>query len=218
MRDLVFPDRRAAGALLGKEVATHHFERAVVLGLPRGGVPVAAEVAAAIHAPLDVIVVRKLGVPRQPELAMGAIGEDGIVVVNHDVLRSTRVDEQQFAEIERLERLQLERALGTIRLARPRHDLADRCAIIVDDGIATGATVRAAIDVARAHGAARIVVATPVAPGDVVAALGPIADSVLCLESPHPFGSVGRWYREFAAVTDVEVAELLTSATHRDGC
>jgi putative phosphoribosyl transferase len=179
---------------------------------------VAAEVAAAIGAPLDVIVVRKLGVPQQPELAMGAIGEDGVVVVNHDVRRSTRVDDQQFAEIERVERVQLERSLDTIRRARPRHDMAGRSAIIVDDGIATGATVRAAIDVARAHGAARVVVATPVAPADVVTALGALADEVVCLESPHPFGSVGRWYRDFAAVNDAEVAELLAGAIHRDDC
>jgi putative phosphoribosyl transferase len=216
MRRLVFHDRRSAGALLGIEVAKLQLERPVVLGLPRGGVPVAAEVAAVIGAPLDVIVVRKLGVPRQPELAMGAIGENGVVIVNDEVLRTARISQEDFDEVERRERLELGRSLSWIRGARPRHDLAGRCAIIVDDGIATGATVRAAIEVARAAGARSVGVATPVAPSDVVETLDVIADWVVCLAQPDPFGSVGRWYRDFDAVSQGEVVESLASAAHRD--
>jgi len=147
---------------------------------------------------------------------MGAIGEDGVVVVNDEVRRSTGLTEDEFAEVERRERGDLDRLLGSIRSTRPRHELAGCCAIIVDDGIATGATVRAAITVARANGATVVVVATPVAPADVVVTLGSIADVVVCLEQPDPFGSVGRWYRDFAAVGQAEVVELLAGAIHRD--
>ncbi len=216
MTGTVFRDRRAAGARLAVEVAGLELEDPVVLGLPRGGVPVAAEVAAVIDAPLDVIVVRKIGVPRQPELAMGAIGENGVRVVNEDVIRSTRVDDEQFAEVEQRERRDLDRLLGSIRAIRPRVDIEGRFVVIVDDGIATGATVRAAIAVARAAGAARVAVATPVAPPDVVDDLRIHADVVVCLEQPDPFGSVGRWYRDFAAVSQVDVDELLSRAARRD--
>jgi predicted phosphoribosyltransferase len=209
MRRPVFEDRRSAGMLLGVEVANANLARPVVLGLPRGGVPVAAYVAEAIHAPLDVIVVRKLGVPRQPELAMGAIGENGIVIVNEDVVVATHVSDEVFGEIERREREELDRSLSSIRAVRPREDLAGCSAIIVDDGIATGATIRAAIQVARAHDAHFVVVATPVAPRDVVAMLRSSADAVVCLVQPDPFGSVGRWYADFDAVSQSEVLELL---------
>jgi putative phosphoribosyl transferase len=212
----LFHDRRSAGALLGAEVAKLHLQHPVVLGLPRGGVPVAAEVAAAIGAPLDVIVVRKLGTPRQPELAMGAVGENGIVVVNHEVLRSARVSQDDFDQVERRERLELERSLSSIRATRPRHALEGSCAIIVDDGVATGATIRAAIEVARAAGVRSVAVATPVAPSDVVESLDAIAEWVVCLAKPDPFGSVGRWFRDFEAVSDSEVVELLASAANRD--
>jgi putative phosphoribosyl transferase len=216
MHPPTFHDRRSAGRLLGVDVARVELERPVVLGLPRGGVPVAAEVALALRAPLDVIVVRKLGVPLQPELAMGAIGEDGIVIVNSDVRRTTGVSEEELAEVERRERRDLERVLGAIRAARPRQSLVDRDAVIVDDGIATGATVRAAIAVARSSGARHIVVASPVAPPDVVEALQSSADHVVCLAQPESFGSVGRWYRDFDAVGMAEVLDLLATAVDRD--
>jgi putative phosphoribosyl transferase len=216
MRRRIFEDRRSAGALLGIEVAKLQLERPVVLGLPRGGVPVAAEVATAIGAPLDVIVVRKVGVPGQPELAMGAVGENGVVVVNHEVVRAARVGDEEFAEVERRERGELERLLGSIRSTRPRHALSGCSAIIVDDGIATGATVRAAIAVARAHHTGVVIVATPVAPTDVVETLRSHADAVVCLDEPDPFGSVGRWYRDFAAVDQAEVIDLLASAMRRE--
>ena len=202
--------------LLGTAVSTVQLDRPVVLGLPRGGVPVAAGVAVAIGAPLDVIVVRKLGVPQQPELAMGAVGEHGAIVVNHDIVRETGVDDAAFAEVEHRERRRLEELLRVIRAVRPRVDLVECCAIIVDDGIATGATVRAAIEVARAGGARRVVVATPVAPADVVVSLRSNADGVVCLEQPDSFGSVGRWYRNFDAVSEAEVLELLEIAIDRD--
>ena len=211
----VFHDRRSAGALLGVEVAKAQVGRPVVLGLPRGGVPVAAEVAVAIAAPLDVIVVRKLGVPRQPELAMGAIGENGVVIVNRDVVRASRTSEQELVEVEARERAELERRLGNLRSVRPHQPLVDRPAVIVDDGIATGATIRAAIQVARANGAIDVTVATPVAPLGVVEMLSSEADRVVCLAQPDPFGSVGRWYRNFEAVTDGEVLQAMSAEAAR---
>jgi putative phosphoribosyl transferase len=216
MHRRIFHDRRSAGAFLGIEVSKVELDHAVVLGLPRGGIPVAAEVAVALHAPLDVIVVRKLGVPHQPELAMGAIGENDIVIVNDEVRQVTHVSDEDFAEIERRERRDLDRSLGSIRRTRPQQSLVGRDAVIVDDGIATGATVRAALQVARANEARHVVVATPVAPPDVVTALGAIADHVVCLSQPEPFGSVGRWYRDFDAVGMDEVVELLMRSIDRD--
>jgi putative phosphoribosyl transferase len=218
MHHHVFDDRRSAGALLAVEVAKVGLDRAVVLGLPRGGVPVAAEVAAVICAPLDVIVVRKLGVPGQPELAMGAIGENGVVIVNHDVVRSTRVEPDELSEVELQERAELDRRLRYVRAVRPHQSLVDCCAVIVDDGIATGATVRAAIGVARANGARHVTVATPVAPVEVVEMLKSEADTVVCLAQPDPFGSVGRWYRHFGAVSDDEVLDVMTRAKATSTC
>ena len=208
----VFPDRRSAGALLGIEVAKVALEDPVVLGLPRGGVPVAAIVAKSIGAPLDVVVVRKLGVPGQSELAMGAIGENDVVIVNREIVRASRVSEEEFADVERRERATLDQTLGLFHSARPEHSLAHRSAVIVDDGIATGATVRAAIGVVRAQGVQHVTVATPVAPVDVVDTLSAEADIVVCLAQPDPFGSVGRWYRNFDAVSDREVLDLLVES------
>jgi len=187
-------------------------DRAVVLGLPRGGVPVAAEVSLALGAPLDIIVVRKLGVPFQPELAMGAIGEDGIRVENDEAVGSSAVSAVDFAAIERRERAELNRRALQYRGGRPRLDLQGRCAVIVDDGIATGSTARAACRVARAHGATRIVLAVPVAPKTTVSALRDACDDMLCVAHPDPFFAVGEWYRDFTPTSDEEVNELLTHA------
>ena len=184
-------------------------DRPVVLGLPRGGIPVAAELARGIRAPLDAIVVRKLGVPQQPELAMGAIGEEGVVVVNDEVVRASRVDDDAFGEVVRRERDVLDRTSAAIRAVRPREPLAGVTAVIVDDGIATGATIRAAIEVARANAVGRVVIATPVAPPEVAAALGAIADVVICLMKPERFRSVGQWYEHFGPVSQADVLELL---------
>ena len=203
-----FQDRLEAGTRLGVELSGRGVPDAVVLGLPRGGVPVAAAVARALGAPLDVIVVRKLGVPQQPELAMGAVGEDGVLVVNHDVVRATGVSESELRRVEREERGALDRRLVRLRAVHRRVPLAGRTAILVDDGIATGATMRAAIGVARAHGARTVVVAVPVAPPDVVAVMESEADSVVVLEQPDEFWAVGSWYENFETVTDDEVIAL----------
>ena len=184
----------------------------VVLGLPRGGVPVAAEVGWSLGAPLDVIVVRKLGAPFQPELAMGAIGEDGIRVENEEAVGSSAVSAADFEAIEQRERAELNRRASRYREGRPRLDLEGRCAVIVDDGIATGSTARAACHVARAHGASRIVLAVPVAPAATVSALQDVCDDMLCVANPDPFFAVGEWYRDFTPTSDEEVNELLRRA------
>jgi putative phosphoribosyl transferase len=186
----------------------------VVLGLPRGGVPVAFEIAAALEAPLDVIVVRKIGTPGQPELAMGAIGEDGVRVVNDEIVRLVRASAADFARVEQRERDELQRRAARFRGANPRADLVGRVAVIVDDGIATGSTARAACQVARAHGADRVVLAVPVASPDSVAALTRDADEIVCVEQPAWLRSVGEWYDDFTQVEDRTVVELLERA-HR---
>jgi predicted phosphoribosyltransferase len=211
----VFRDRREAGIELGEELRRHPMAQPVVLGLPRGGVPVAAAVASALGVVLDVIVVRKLGLPSQHEVAMGAIGEDGVVIVNQDVMQVAGVSEREFSSVERDERAVLDARVARLRAVRPREPLTGRTALLVDDGIATGATMRAAVQVARAHGAARVVVAAPVAPPDVVAAMQREADEVVVLEQPEPFWAVGSWYRNFDPVSDDEVARLLSGASAR---
>jgi len=208
----VFRDRAEAGRRLAALVVGLGLEDVVVLGLPRGGVPVAYEVARALAAPLDVIVVRKLGVPFQPELAMGAIGEDGVRTLNADVVAAAHVDGSELAAVERFERAELERRARQFRQAHRRVPLEGRTAVIVDDGIATGSSARAACQVARAHGAARVVLAVPVAPAPSLGELADVADQVVCLASPRPFYAVGQWYEDFSQTTDRQVAELLDVA------
>jgi predicted phosphoribosyltransferase/dienelactone hydrolase len=209
----LFRDRREAGGLLAARLASLAPERPVVLGLPRGGVPIAAEVASALGAPLDVIVVRKLGLPSQPELAMGAVGEDDVAVLNPQVLRVSGVGVRDVATIENRERAEVQRRAAAWRGSRPMLSLRDRVALIIDDGIATGSTVRAAIHVARAQGAARVIVAAPVAPPDTARALEAEADAVIMLETPEPFFGVGQWYRDFSPVADEDVRQLLAAAS-----
>ena len=211
----LFADRVEAGRRLTRALESSENLPApdlVVLGLPRGGVPVAFEVAKAFAAPLDVIVVRKLGVPYQPELAMGAVGEDGARVVNAEVLSGSGVSEAGFAEVERRERATLEAQVARLRQGRTRVELTGRTAVLVDDGIATGATARVACLVARQLGAARVVIAVPVAP---LAALGelPEADAVISVCTPVPFRAVGVHYRDFSAVSEGAVIDLLDAAT-----
>jgi putative phosphoribosyl transferase len=206
---VAFRDRRDAGEQLAKALDFLRDERPVVLGLPRGGVPVATEVAAALDAPLDVILVRKLGVPVQPELAMGAIGEDGVRVMNPEVLESIQADDATIDAVERRERAELAARAERFRAGRPRQDVTGRTVIVVDDGIATGSTARAAIAVARAHGAARVVLAVPVAPPRTCRELADEADDVVCLRQPDPFLAVGQFYRDFAQTTDAEVIAAL---------
>ena len=210
----MFRDRVDAGRRLAEELRRCHLENedVVVLGLPRGGVPVASEVAHALARPLDVILVRKLGVPFQPELAMGAIGQGGVRILNRDVLRSAHLAESEFAEVERRERVELERRSRRYRGDRPSLVLLGRTAVVVDDGIATGSTARAACQVARAMGAARVVMAAPVASPSAVAELTDVCDQVVSLESPDPFYAVGEWYRDFSPTSDAEVEMLLQRA------
>jgi putative phosphoribosyl transferase len=173
---------------------------------------VAAEVATALRKPLDVIVVRKLGVPFQPELAMGAIGEDGARIVNEEVMRLAEVTPAELAAVEKRERTELERRASRFRRAGTRIDLRGRTALIVDDGIATGSTARAACHVARAHGASRIVLAVPVAPPDVAGRFAQDADELVVYATPEPFFGVGQFYADFSQTTDEQVIERLEAA------
>ena len=184
----------------------------MVLALPRGGVPVGFEVARALGAPLDVLVVRKLGVPSQPELAMGAIGEGGARVLNERILAAAGVSPEALAAVEQAERHELERRAGRFRAGRPRLDLGGRTAVVVDDGIATGASARAACQVARAQGAGRVVMAAPVASPQVMGRLAGAADEVVCLETPATFFAIGELYLDFSQTADEEVVELLSRA------
>jgi putative phosphoribosyl transferase len=211
----VFRNRTEAGTALAARLEHLRGDDVVVLGLPRGGVPVAFEIAEALHAPLDVIVVRKVGVPGQPELAMGAIGEDGVRVVNDEIVRLTGTSTADFARVERREREELQRRAVRFRGAAPRVDLTGRTAVLVDDGIATGSTARAACHVARAHGATRVVLAVPVAAPDSVVALSEDADEIVCVEQPSWLRSVGQWYEDFTQVEDRSVVELLEDAHRR---
>ena len=207
-----FRDRADAGRQLSGLLADLRGPDTVVLGLPRGGIPVGYEIARALGAPLDVILVRKIGLPAQPELAMGAIGEDGVRLLNMDVVAPEHVSEAEFAQVEVAERAELARRAQRYRADRPRVPLAGRTAVIVDDGIATGSTARAACQVARAHGAARVILAVPVAPRGSVAALADAADEVICLESPEPFFAIGQWYADFTQSSDADVIRLLRQA------
>ncbi|MCP5026966.1 MAG: phosphoribosyltransferase [Actinomycetia bacterium] len=212
----MFRDRRDAGRQLGGRLEALIAGDVVVLGLPRGGVPVAYEVASALDAPLDVIVVRKLGVPFQPELGMGAIGEGGARVINAEVMSMARVTDGELAEVEARERSELERRALRFRQGRKRLELTGRTALIIDDGVATGSTARAACQVARAQGAARVVVAVPVAPSDAASRFANDADEFIALQMPSPFFGVGQFYRNFAQTADEEVVELLTATRATD--
>jgi putative phosphoribosyl transferase len=207
-----FRDRREAGQRLAELLASLRALSPLVLGLPRGGVPVAFEVARALDAPLDILVVRKLGVPFQPELGMGAVGEDGVRVLNAEVVREAGVTDAQLAAIEARERAEVDQRAAGLRGGRPAIPLTGRTVIIVDDGLATGATARAAIRVARARGAAQVVLTVPVAPPDTVVALRREADEVVCVETPEPFFAIGGWYADFSPTSDQEVVDLLSRA------
>ncbi|MFG2879215.1 phosphoribosyltransferase family protein [Streptomyces sp. NPDC048337] len=207
-----FTHRADAGRRLAEALRHLKGENPVVLGLPRGGIPVAFQVAQALGAPLDVIVVRKLGVPYHRELGFGAIGEGGVRVISEDIARRSGVGAEGLAAVERAEEAVLARQALKFREGRPRVDPAGRTAIVVDDGIATGATAAAACEVVRAMGAARVVLAVPVAPPDAVAWLRTEADEVVCLSTPHAFSAVGQWYQDFSQTPDEEVVDLLARA------
>ena len=209
-----FADRSDAGRRLADRLLVYRNHDVLVLGLPRGGVPVAAEVARALHAPLDVLVVRKLGVPTQPELAFGAVGEDQVRVLNANVLGSTRLGAAEIAAVEKAERAELERRIALYRGGRAGLPLSGRTVLIVDDGFATGATARAAALVARARGAQRLVLAAPIGAPQTIADLRGVADDVVCLLTPPDFAAVGQGYDDFAQTSDAQVCTLLArSAT-----
>lgn len=213
---MLFTDRADAGQQLAEALRPLASSDPVVLGLPRGGVPVAFRVAETLGAVLDVIVVRKLGVPYHPELGFGAIGEGGVRVISEDIVRRGGVSEADVAAVERAEETELLRRARAFRGDRLRVPLAGRTVIIVDDGIATGATALAACEVARAQGAARVVLAVPVAPPDAAERLGGRVDELVCLSAPHGFAAVGEWYRDFGQTPDEEVVSLLARAAARD--
>jgi predicted phosphoribosyltransferase len=208
-----FRDRTHAGQLLAERLRRYADRQdVVVLGLPRGGVPVAAEVAWRLRVPLDVFVVRKLGVPGHEELAMGAIATGGVRVLNDGVIALAGVSGRDIDATTARERVELERRERAYRNDRAPPDLRGRTVILVDDGLATGATMRAAVGAVRRQNAAAVVVAVPTASADTCDALRTEADEVLCLTTPEPFGAVGLWYEDFSATTDDEVRELLARA------
>ena len=208
----MFSDRIDAGKRLAARLGHLRGPDTVVVGLPRGGVPVAAEVARELDAPLDVILVRKLGVPFQPELGMGAIGEDGVRVINTEIVRVAGVDDREVAEVESRERRELERRNELYRRGRARVPLAGRTVVVVDDGVATGSTAKAACQVARAEGASRVVLAVPVAPAEWTHRLAGAADEFIAVTTPIDFSGVGQFYRDFSQTTDHEVTACLDRA------
>jgi putative phosphoribosyl transferase len=206
-----FADRTEAGQVLAELLIELRGEDVVVLALPRGGVPVAAPVAQALGAPLDVILVRKVGVPTQPELAMAAVGEGGVFVPNRYVLQSLAVTDSLVAAAAAREQEVIRLRAQLLRKVRPVEPLAGRVALIVDDGLATGSTALAAVRVARAHGAAKVIVAAPVAPSDGLEELRAEADEVVVAYAPRPFDAIGRFYADFTQVSDDEVVTILGS-------
>ena len=205
-----FADRHDAGRRLAESLGRYAGrDDVIVLGLPRGGVPVAFEVARALRAPLDVFLVRKLGVPGHEELAMGAIASGGVRVLNDDVLSAARVPPDAVERVAARELDRIREQERAYRGERAPLEARGRIAIVVDDGLATGATMRAAVEALRDRGAGSIVVAVPTAPIETCEALRREADEVVCARTPDPFTAVGMWYRDFAPVSDQEVAELL---------
>ena len=205
-----FDDRRAAGVELATKLERLVGRSDVVaLALPRGGVPVAYEVARALRAPLDVFLVRKLGVPGHQELAMGAIASGGVRVLNDDVVSWYGIPASVIDRVAREEQKELERREGAYRGGRLPAALAGRTVLLIDDGLATGSTMKAAVEAVRTHHPARIIVAVPVGAPDTCHELGEIADGAVCVQTPYPFSAVGQWYRDFSQTTDEEVRELL---------
>jgi predicted phosphoribosyltransferase len=212
-----FRNRREAGRLLAERLRDHEHEHdLIVLGLPRGGVPVAFEVARALHAPLDVFVVRKLGVPGHAEYAMGAIASGGVRVIDHEVIRQLRIPLDAVRRVEQMERLELHRRELLFRGDRDLPVLRDRTVILVDDGLATGSTMLAAVAAVRTEHPRRIVVAVPVASVEAVQAVLREANACVALATPDPFYGVGLWYLDFSQTTDDEVRRLLAAAHRPD--
>ena len=211
-----FGNRREAGQLLARHLSRYNDRPdVIVLALPRGGVPVGYEVAQALNAPLDVFVVRKLGVPWQPELAMGAIAAKGVEVLHGDVVTAYNIPPHVIHAVAAREAQELDRRLRQYRGDRPFPDLHNRTVILVDDGLATGSTMRAAAGAVRKVGPTSIVVAVPVASSEACRQLSREADEVICLSTPPDFSAVGQWYDDFSQTSDEEVRELLSRETQR---
>jgi len=214
--DLPYRNRCEAGRLLAAELVRYKSKAdVVVLGLTRGGVPVAAEVAAALQAPLDVVVVRKLGVPFQPELAMGALAGEGTEVLDKELIHALRLGQEDVAAVMARERAEVERRERLYRGGRPPLDLKDHTAIVVDDGLATGSTMLAAVAFVRKRLARRIVMAVPVASVEALEKLREKVDECICLAAPDPFFAVGDWYWTFLPTEDAEVIKLLQENARR---
>ena len=211
--DAVFSNRTEAGRQLAESLGAYRDNRsAIVLGLPRGGVPVAYEVAKSLHLPLDVFVVRKLGVPGYEELGMGAIASGNVSVLNQDVLQSVPHSEANLEKVMALEKIELQRRETQYRQDQPFPTLQGRIVILVDDGLATGATMRAAIIALKKHQVAKVVVAVPVGASETCQELATEADEIVCLEAPPSFHGVGEFYRDFSQTTDDEVRRLLAES------
>lgn len=206
-----FRNRDEAGKRLAARLLKYKGEETVVFALPRGGAPVAAPIAAALDAPLDLVLVRKIGVPFQPELAMGAVADGGapITVRNDDVIAMARVSAEEFEAVRQRELDEIERRRRLYVGLRPRLEARGRIAIVVDDGVATGATTRAALRAVRARHPKKLVLATPVAPADTLASLAAEADETICLETPEDFGAIGYFYADFRQTSDAEVISIL---------
>ncbi len=207
---LRFKDRRHAGRLLADELSRHgDAPSLLILALPRGGVPVAFEIANRLGAPLDVFTVRKLGIPHQPELAMGAIASGGIRVLNRSIVSNFQITDEDIEAVTTRERRELRRREEKYRGDRPDLDLEGRTIILVDDGLATGASMEAAIEAVKSRHPRRLIVAVPTAPPDTSRRLSTMVDEMVCVQTPEPFGGVGGWYQDFSQTTDREVIDYL---------
>ena len=207
-----FDDRRDAGRRLARNLSRYREERPVVFALPRGGVPVAYEISRALGAPLDVFVSRKLGAPGQPELGIGAVAAGDVRVLNEDIVRRLGIPDDYVQEITAHETAEVERRLRYFRGERPEPEVVGRTAILVDDGLATGVTARAAIEALRLRRPERLVLAAPVCAAQTAELFRPEVDELVCLESPYDLGAIGFWYRNFEQTSDEEVVELLERA------
>jgi predicted phosphoribosyltransferase len=211
-----FRDRREAGQQLAERLTPYaKRDDVVVLALPRGGVPVAFEVARSLEAPLDIFLVRKLGAPGHPEFAIGAIASGGLRVLSHEAIAELRVPAEMIEEAAERERLEIERREKVYHVNRPKLVLRGKTVIVVDDGLATGSTMEAAVKALREHHPAKVIVASPVGAADSCRRLRAVADEAICLQTPEPFNAVGQWYQVFDQTTDAEVVELLRRANDR---
>lgn len=212
LTDTIFRDRREAGRRLAAQLAAYRGEELIVLGLPRGGVPVAFEIAMELNAPLDVIVARKIGAPMQPELGIGAIAQGEITILDEYTIRQLQLTEDDIARVARSEIAEMRRRLEEYRGDAGLPDVQGRTAILVDDGLATGVTMRAAIEAVRRGEPDRVIVAVPVCARETVRSIEKLADDIVCVSIPESFRAVGHWYENFTQTSDAEVIELLEEA------